>query len=160
MNVLDLTTQPAGWNDSTLYADDLEVGGAYDLGTYTVSAEEIMGFAARWDPQFFHVDEDAADRGHFGGLVASGVHTMSVLQRLAVEGLWGRAATVAARGMREVRFLRPVRPGTTLQGSVVVDEVEHRDASRSLVSVSATLDDDAGRPVLAMVLDVYVARRR
>lgn len=94
---------------------------------------ELTQFARQWDPQFFQVDAAAAGRGMFGGLIASGIHTMAVFQRLSVEGFWGRTATVAARGMRDVRFVRPVGSGASLDGS--------------------------GEPVLTMTLDAYLTRR-
>lgn len=156
---MDLTRHPEAWDASTLYADDLTPGDAYDLGSHTVTTEELVGFASVWDPQFFHVDKDAAAKGLFGGLIAGGVHTLSVFQRLSVLGFWERTATIAARGLRDVRFLRPVRPGTTLVGSLVVDEVQHRDATRSLVSVKGHLDDGEGHRFLSVTVDAYVARR-
>lgn len=151
---------PDAWTADTLFADDLGPGHVFDLGDHTVAEHELTGFAGEWDPQFFHVDADAAERGMFGGLIASGIHTMAVLQRLSVEGFWGRAATIAARGMRDVRFLQPVRPGATLTGRIVVEEVRHRDARRSLVTVAASLRDDADVAVLTMTVDAYLARRR
>jgi acyl dehydratase len=157
---MDLSRHPDAWDDSTLYADDLVVGETFDLGSHTVTSAEITGFARTWDPQFFHVDEKAAGRGLFGGLIASGIHTMAVFQRLSVAAFWSRSATVAARGIRDVRFTSPVRPETTLVGRLVVDDVRHRDAGRSLVSVSGALDDESGAAVLAMTLDAYLARRR
>jgi acyl dehydratase len=156
---MDLSRHPDAWNESTMYADDLAVGDVFALGSHTVTTEEILAFAGEWDPQFFHVDAAAADRGLFGGLIASGIHTMAVFQRLSVAAFWSRTATIAARGIREVRFLSPMRPGTTLAGRVVVDEVSHRDADRSLVSVSGTLEEESGAAVLALSLDAYVARR-
>jgi acyl dehydratase len=155
---MDLDQHPDAWDGSTLYADDLTVGEVYPLGSYTVVQQEIVDFATAWDPQFFHVDPEAAARGAFGGLIASGVHTIAVFQRLAVGGFWGRCATVAARGMRDVRFVRPLRAGTELEGRLVIDAIRHRDAQRSLVSVSGTLEERSG-PVLTVALDAYVARR-
>ena len=156
---MDLSRHPDKWDGSTLYADDLTVGEVFDLGSHTVTTEELVDFAAAWDPQFFHVDEEAATRGLFGGLIASGIHTMAVFQRLSVAGFWDRSATIAARGIREVRFLGPMRPGTTITGRLVIEEVRHRDAGRSLVTVSGTLDETTGKQVLAMTLEAYLARR-
>ncbi len=156
---MDINRHPDAWNESTIYADDLAVGDVFELGSHTVTGEELTSFAEAWDPQFFHVDEEAAERGLFGGLIASGIHTMAVFQRLSVAGFWSRTATIAARGIRDARFLSPMRPGTTLAGRIVIDEVRHRDADRSLVSVSGTLYDESGSGVLALTLDAYVARR-
>lgn len=155
---MDLSRLPDVWTDQTLFADDLAAGDVFELGSYTVSTDELTGFAEQWDPQFFHVDGDAADRGLFGGLIASGIHTMAVFQRLSVAGFWARSATIAARGIREVRFVRPVRPGSTLSGRLVVEDVQHRDG-RSLVTVNGTLAEEAGDAVLEMSVDAYLARR-
>jgi acyl dehydratase len=156
---MDLSRRPDAWTSpETLYADDLEVGDVFELGSHTVTEQEILEFATDWDPQFFHVDAEAAARGLFGGLIASGIHTMGVFQKLSVDGFWGRAATIAARGMRDVRFVSPMRPATLLTGRLTVDEVRHRDAGRSLVTVSGVLGGPAG-PVLTLQLDAYLARR-
>jgi acyl dehydratase len=155
---MDLGRHPDAWDESTLYADDLSHGDAYELGSHTVTKEELVDFASVWDPQSFHVDEAVAEKGIFGGLIAGGVHTLSVFQRLSVLGFWAQTATIAARGMRDVRFLSPVRPDATLVGRLVIEEVQPRDASRSLVSVAGTLDAEGGR-VLSLVVDAYLARR-
>jgi len=156
---MDISSHPDAWDDSTIYADDLTADDVYELGSYTPTREEVMSFAETWDPQFFHTDQAAAERGLFGGLIASGIHTMAVFQRLSVAVFWGNSATIAARGIRDVRFVKPMRPGTTLAGRLVVDEVTHLDAERSLVSVSGSLRDDSGASVLSLSLDAYIARR-
>lgn len=156
---MDLGQRPDVWHDKILYADDLTPGDVFGLGPHHVTTEELTSFASAWDPQFFHVDEKAASRGPFGGLIASGIHTLAVFQRLSVTAFWGRSATIAARGMREVRFLSPVRPGTTLVGRLVVGEVRHRGSERSLVTVTGSLDEDTGTAVLTLSLDAYLARR-
>lgn len=94
----DTGRRPDAWTAETIFADDLGPGDVFELGGHTLSEAELTRFAGEWDPQFFHVDAAAAERGMFGGLIASGIHTMAVFQRLSVEGFWGRAATIAARG--------------------------------------------------------------
>jgi acyl dehydratase len=154
---MDLSRHPDEWTSNTLYAEDLEVGDVFDLGSCVVTEQEVVEFASAWDPQFFHVDAQAAADGHFGGLIASGIHTMAVFQRLSVAGFWGRSATIAARGMRDVRFVRPVRPTTEMTGRLTIEEVRHRDEDRSLVSVSGVMEGPDG-PVLTLQLDAYLAR--
>jgi len=156
---MDLSTHPDPWDDTTIYADDLSAGDVYELGSYTPTREEVMSFAEAWDPQFFHIDQGAAERGLFGGLIAGGIHTMAVFQRLSVADFWGKSATIAARGIRDVRFIKPMRPDITVAGRLVVDEVAHRAAGRSLVSVSGSLRDESGASVLSLSLDAYIARR-
>lgn len=156
----DTGRRPDAWTAETIFADDLGPGDVFELGSHPVSEDELTRFAGEWDPQFFHVDAAAAEQGMFGGLIASGIHTMAVFQRLSVEGFWGRAATIAARGIRDVRFLQPVRPAVTLTGRILVEEVGHRDEHRSLVTVAGSLRDGSGAAVLTMTVDAYLARRR
>lgn len=151
--------QPPVWTASTVFADDIAAGTTYPLGTARVTEQDILTFATQWDPQYFHVDPEAAASSPYGGLIASGIHTVAVLQRLSVEAVYGRWATIAARGIRDLRFTRPVRPGTELTGSLVVQDVQPRGEHRSLVTVASRLDDVQGDPVLEVSLDVYVARR-
>lgn len=154
----DFGRTPPHWGASTIYADDLEPGRRFDLGRHRVTEAELVSFARDWDPQVFHVDASVAEAGVFAGLIASGIHTLAIFQRLAVEEFWGRLATIAARGMRETRFVRPVRPDDVLQGSLVVETLEVRDPSRSLLTVRGELCGASG-PVLEVLFDVYVARR-
>lgn len=158
---VDLTRVPDAWDETTWFADDLTPGASYDLGPHLVDEAELVAFALQWDPQFFHVDRAAAERGAFGGLIASGMHTLSVFQRLAVPGFWGRLATIAARGMSDVRFLAPVRPGDRLDGVLEVRDVATLDAHRALVTVvgGLTRGDESRAPVLGVVVEVLVARR-
>ena len=151
--------RPQAWTDDTVFAEDIRVGARYDLGSHRVSEQEILEFATAWDPQYFHVDAEAAERASFGGLIASGVHTLSVLQKLSVAGVYEVWATIAAREMREVRFRRPVRPGDVLTGRLLVQDVRPRDEHRSLVTLAGALHDVRDEVVLSMVMDVYVGRR-
>ncbi len=151
--------RPSAWDAATVYADDIAVGTVYRLGRARVSEQDILRFAAEWDPQYFHTDPRAAATSPYGGLIASGIHTVAVLQQLAVEGIYRHWATIAARGIRDLRFSRPVHPGSELTGAMVVDGVEHRGDHRSLVTLSGGLDDEHGDRVLELTLDVYVARR-
>lgn len=139
-------------------AEDLGVGSVIDLGTYVVSREEILDFATQWDPLPIHVDDEAAASGPFGEVIASGLHTLSLFQRLTVERAFGRWAVVAGRELRQVRFRAPVRAGAIISGTLTVEAVEPTRPDRSLVTVAGVLrEGDAD--VLTLVLDVYVRRR-
>jgi acyl dehydratase len=96
------------------YFEDFEPGQDIDLGTRTVTEEEIVAFARAYDPQPFHVDHDAAALSHFGGVVASGWHTCSMMMRLVVDGLLNRSASMGSPGLDGIRWLAPVRAGDTL----------------------------------------------
>jgi len=105
------------------YIEDVEVGETTDCGSVTVSGEEIVAFAERYDPQPFHLDEAAAKDSIFGGLVASGWHTAALCMRLTVDAMTDHAFA-GARGIDELRWHRPLRPGTTLSVEVEVVETD------------------------------------
>jgi acyl dehydratase len=108
--------------DPKVYFDDLPAGTVIDLGTYAVTKAEILDFARKYDPQPFHTDEEAAKASIFGGLIASGWHTCSMMMRLLCDSLLLRAASLGSPGIDEVRWLLPVRPGDTLHGRMEVVE--------------------------------------
>jgi len=107
---------------SLLYFEDFHSGQVIELGTCTVTETEIMDFARQFDPQPFHVDRDAAAASHFGGIVASGWHTCSMLMRQIVDELLSRSVSHGSPGVDEIRWLKPVRPGDTLRMSMRVTE--------------------------------------
>ena len=96
------------------YWDDYEIGQKFDLGSTSFTADEIVGFASKYDPQSFHVDAAAAARSMFGGLIASGWHVISKLMRLFVDNYVDQRTTLGSPGVDEIRWLKPVRPGDTL----------------------------------------------
>lgn len=96
------------------YFEDFEPGQDIDLGTRTVTEEEIVAFARDFDPQPFHIDRAAAADSIFGGVIASGWHTCSMMMRMVVDGLMNRSASMGSPGLDGVRWLAPVRAGDTL----------------------------------------------
>ncbi len=109
----------------TLYFEDFTPGDRIELpGRYTFTREEMLAFARQYDPQPFHVDEEAARRSIYGGLIASGWLTVSVCFRLAVDGLIHRVASMGSPGVDEIRWLKPVREGDTL--AVALEVLEGR----------------------------------
>ena len=78
----------AALHQRTVFAEDLEIGQVIPLGSYSVTEEEIVEFATQWDPQWFHMDKETAGSGVFGGLIASGLHTLSICQKLVVASLY------------------------------------------------------------------------
>jgi acyl dehydratase len=123
------------------YFEDYQVGMVDEFGEVLVTAEEIVEFARRYDPQTMHVDAVAAAAGRFGGLIASGWHTGSLTMRLFVEHYLSKVATLPSPGIDELRWVRPVRPGDTLRMRVTVVETRRskskpdRGIVRSLVEV-------------------------
>ena len=107
---------------SKIYFDDFEVGQTIELGSCTVTKEEIIEFALKFDPQPFHINEKEAAGTIYGGLIASGWHTGSLFMRLLYDGLLSRAASMGSPGQDEMRWVRPVRPGDTLSARGVIEE--------------------------------------
>lgn len=110
------------------FYEDIEVGETERIGSYTVTKEEIIDFAERYDPQPFHVDE-AAEDSIYGGLIASGWQTMAVCMRMLVDELVNDQASMGARGADELRWIRPVRPGDTL--SLTTEVIDKRPSERN-----------------------------
>ncbi len=96
------------------YLEDFVPGQRLSMGSKTVSEEEIIAFARQFDPQPFHVDHDAAAGSIYGGVIASGWHTCSMMMRLVVDGLMGAAAGMGSPGVEKVRWMQPVRAGDTI----------------------------------------------
>jgi acyl dehydratase len=105
------------------YWEDFRPGEEFDLGSYTMHKDETVRFAEQWDPQPFHIDEAAAERSAFGGLIASGWHTACAMMRCYVDVVLRDAASMGSPGLSELRWLRPVRPGDTLRFRLLVREV-------------------------------------
>jgi acyl dehydratase len=153
------------------FFEDITVGDRNVLGSHTFEAEAIKAFARKFDPQPFHVDEEAAKRSHFGRLVASGWHTAAACMRLNVEAknreddaLRAAGKPVAASGpspgVRDVRWLKPVYPGDTINYTAEI--VGKRDTSRpnyGLVSTATTGTNQNGEVVYSAQGAVFVERK-
>ena len=96
------------------YWEDLQPGQVRDLGTITPTKEEILAFASQFDPQAFHLDEEAAKASVFGSLCASGWHTCAMAMRLMVTNFLHEAASLGSPGLENVKWMKPVLPGDTL----------------------------------------------
>jgi len=94
--------------------EDFEVGKSYTIGSHTFTREEVVAFAEQYDPQPFHVDEAAAEASVFGGLIASGWHTCSVMMGMLVRNFLRGSTSMGSPGLDEIRWLKPVRVGDTL----------------------------------------------
>ena len=98
------------------YLEDFSAGAAYDLGVATVTADQIVTFAREFDPQPFHLDESAARESIYGGLIASGMHTLGLFTRGFVEHVLNLAVSLGSPGFGPLEWPAPVRPGDTLRG--------------------------------------------
>ncbi|MBB4615499.1 MaoC family dehydratase [Novosphingobium taihuense] len=113
-----------------MYLEDIEPGEIQRFGSYPVSRQEVIEFASKYDPQPFHLSDEAAAQTHFGQLSASGWHTCAMTMAMLVENLKERKqAGLGSPGLDEIRWLKPVYPGDTL--SVETEIVDKkRSASR------------------------------
>lgn len=118
------------------YLEDIQVGQKAAFGRYEVTREEVVAFASKYDPQPFHLDDEAAARTHFGRLSASGWHSCAMTMSMIVEHLeTHQRAMLGSPGIDELRWLKPVHPGDTLR---VESEVVEVRPSRSRPDMGST----------------------
>ncbi|MCU4800822.1 MaoC family dehydratase [Halobacteria archaeon HArc-gm2] len=132
------------------YFEKIEIGETDAFGTYEVTEEDVVSFGEQFDPQPFHVDEDAARESMFGGLVASGWHTASMTMRLLVDNFLADSRALGAVGIDDLRFPSPVRPGDALRVETEVVDKEVWDEDRGLVHCAIETSNADG-VVLTMV---------
>ena len=146
-----------------MYFEDLEVGAVQTFGNYQVTREEVIEFASKYDPQGFHLSDEAAARTHFGRLAASGWHTCAMTMRMLIDNIEARGGQkgLGSPGVDELRWLKPVYPGDAL--SVTTEIIEKKESRskpelgsfRSQVTVSNQHDE----PVLRFTSIVLIQRR-
>jgi acyl dehydratase len=153
------------------YLEDVQVGEKVQLGVHTFTAEEIKAFAARFDPQPFHLDEEAAARSHFGGLVASGWHTGSTCIRFIVQHRLREEEAMRARGepvghtgpspgFRDLKWPKPVRAGDTITyaSEIVETRPVNSRPDKGLVFALNTGTNQHGELVFSFVSAIFVDR--
>jgi len=143
------------------YLEDFAVGQKFGSGRLTVDKERIKSFAAEFDPQPFHLDEEAARRTIFQGLAASGWHTAAMTMRLFVESEFRPAGGIIGAGFDEFRWLLPVRPGDELHLEIEILEVRPSKSrpSQGLVKVRTTTVNQDGAAVQVNVGNLIVPLR-
>jgi acyl dehydratase len=143
------------------YLDDYAVGQTFGSGRLRVDAEQIKSFAAEFDPQPFHLDEQTATQTIFRGLAASGWHTAALTMRLLVDGELKPAGGIVGAGFDEFRWPRPVRPGDELRVESQVLEVRPSKSrpEQGLIKVRTTTLNQADEPVQILVGNLVVPRR-
>jgi acyl dehydratase len=134
------------------YWEDLQAGSVRDLGTTSVSAEEIKDFAEQFDPQPFHLDEVAGRRSIFGNLCASGWHTCALAMKLTVENFLNESSSMGSPGLESLRWLKPVYPGDTLrlQHTILESRPLRTRADTGLVRSVWEMFNQNGEKVLQM----------
>ena len=141
--------------------EDFTPGSVAVYGPRLVTREEIVGFAAEFDPQPMHLDEMAASATPLGGLAASGWHSCCILMRIIAEGFINDSHSMGAPGVDEVRWLRPLRPGTQVRVRATVLETR---ASNSLPDVGFVkylfeMLDEQDAVLTAMTSPLMIRRR-
>ena len=143
------------------YFEDFTPGQTIELGTHTITKDEIVAFARQFDPQVFHLDEDAAKRTIYGGLIASGWHSGSLLMRMFYEAVFRDAASMGSPGIDELRWLKPVRPGDTLSFRATVLEAtpSRSKPDRGLIKTHCELLNQHGEVVMSLKPINFIRRR-
>jgi acyl dehydratase len=134
------------------YFEDFRPGEVIEFGDYLVTEEEIVDFARRYDPQPFHVDRKAAAESIYGGLIASGWMTGSIMMRLLVDHFIAPASSMGSPGVDEVRWSRPVRPGDRLHVRVTIVDTKRSQSKpdRGIVQVQQEMINQQGDTVMSL----------
>ena len=143
------------------YFEDFNTDWTAEYGPRRVTREEIIGFAAQFDPQPMHLDEEAAAKSMLRGLSGSGWHLCSLMMRMMADGFITRAASLGSPGVDEVRWLSPLRPGDDLM--LDVDVVEARTSKSrpelGIVKFKCTARNAAGQALAEMTSPILIKRR-
>src|SRR5436309_10754393 len=143
------------------FLEDFAAGQTFRSGRVRIDTERIKTFGAEFDPQPFHLDEEAARDSIFRGLAASGWHTAALTMRLLVESELSPAGGIVGAGMDEFRWPRPVRPGDELrvESEVLEVRVSKSRPEQGLIKVRTTTLNQHGEPVQVFVGNLIVPRR-
>jgi acyl dehydratase len=143
------------------YFEDYAAERVYEFGTISVSEDEIIEFARRFDPQYFHIDPVKASASRFGGIIASGWHTVSLAMRLYVDHYLSHVASLASPGCEDIRWPNPVRPGDTLRIRVAILEARpsRSKPDRGIVRARVEAKNQRDELVLSMIVVSFLGRR-
>jgi acyl dehydratase len=154
------------------FFEDIEIGVRREVGSFTFTAESIKKFAAQFDPQAFHLDEEAGRKSLFGGLAASGWHVGSVCMKLLVANGQRQMKEAAARGeqvavwgpspgFRELRWIRPVLAGDTVSFASVVESkrLSEKRPQWGILHSRNSGTNQRGEPVFSFLATAFVPRR-
>ena len=145
-----------------LFLEDFTIGQTFGSGCLRIDAEGIKRFAAEFDPQPFHLNEQVALGTIFRGLAASGWHTAALTMRLLVESEFKPAGGVVGAGLEELRWPRPVRPGDELRIETEVLEIRPSKSrpEQGIVKVKVTTLNQGGEALQIYIANLVVQRRR
>jgi acyl dehydratase len=144
-----------------LYFEDFQPGTVNDYGPRLVTREEIVAFAAEFDPQPMHLDEEAGRASILGGLAASGWHTCCLMMRMAADGFILNSSSMGAPGVDEVRWLAPLRPGQriSLRTTVLGTRTSASRPEMGFVKMQFDVNDDAGVTLMTLTTSLIMGRR-
>ena len=145
-----------------MYFEDLEPGATASFGRYEVTREEVIEFATKYDPQSFHLSDEAAAQTHFGRISASGWHTCAMVMRMMVDNITERRqAGLGSPGLDELRWLRPVYPGDTLRvETTLIDKTPSRSRPEMGSFRSAVKVFNQDDVLVATMKSIGLIRRR
>jgi len=143
------------------YFEDYVPGDVHEFGSIIAEESEMIAFAQRFDPQPFHADPDAAKKSFFGGLIASGWFTASLMMRLFVDRYLSHVASLSSPGVDQLRWLKPVRPGDILSLRVTVSETKRSRSKpdRGIVHSYIEVLNQDGEIVMTMKAVNLLGRR-
>jgi acyl dehydratase len=145
----------------TLAFEDFKLGHLGRFGPRRVTAEEIRAFAAEFDPQPMHLDDEAASRSMLKGLAGSGWHLCSIIMRMMFDGFIGRTASLGSPGVNELRWLAPFRPGDEIMLDIEVTEarISRSRPATGIVMFKMTASNASGQALCEMTSPIIVQRR-
>jgi acyl dehydratase len=143
------------------YFDDFAIGEKFTTRGVTLTESMIIDFALTYDPQPFHIDVEAAKQSNYGGLIASGFHTLALGFRVVLETGVFRAASMGSPGFDELRWLKPVRPGDTLHTELEVVDKKPSSSKpdRGIMRVAYRIRNQKGEDVLTF-LSMHLLKRK
>jgi acyl dehydratase len=141
--------------------EDLRIGEGGEFGAHKISAEEIIEFARRYDPQPFHTDPVAARDSIYGGLIASGLHSVAIMTRLIIDGWMNKIANLGSPGLDAIRLSHPVRPGDELRARAEVLDLRpsRTRPDRGIVHYAMQLWNQHDEVVVDSGAVIFVRRR-
>lgn len=135
---------------------EIIVGKVYKTQSYKFTKEKVIQFATEFDPQYLHLDEKKAEEGRFKGIIASGIHTLSISMKLWIEcGIFGDDI-IAGAGLKNVKFIKPVYPGDELHAFVEVIEKKEKMKEAGIINLFLSTYNDRDEKVLEAELSALV----
>ncbi len=134
------------------YFEDFQPGEVLEFGEYRITEEEMLEFATRYDPQPFHIDRKAGAESIYGGLIASGWMTGSVMMRMLVDHFISPASSMGSPGVDDIRWVKPVRPGDRLHLRVTIVDARRSQSKpdRGVVQVQQEMINQDGETVMSI----------